>query len=260
MEKRTPLAVTFSVWKALFLREALGRMFSTRGGWFWLFAEPAFHVAYLMFLFGVVRVSTVGGIEKVLWIMVGLLAFLSFRRTATQVMNAVDANHALYTYRQVKPADTVLVRGFLEGFLLAITGIIVLSGAALIGYDVVPTDPLSVLEAFFGLWLIGLGVGLIVSVGTDLVPELSRVFTLVMMPMYLLSGVMFPLGLVPQPYRDWLLLNPVAHGLELARLGFAANYHAAPGVSVAYLYSFALCTIFLGLLLHRRFAARLVAQ
>ncbi|MDB5750658.1 MAG: transporter [Ramlibacter sp.] len=260
MEKRTPFAITLAVWKALFLREALGRMFSSRGAWFWLFAEPAFHVAYLMVLFGVIRVSTVGGIEKVVWILVGLLAFFAFRRTADQVINALSANRALYTYRQVKPADTVLVRGFLEAFLLAITAAIVLAGAALIGYDVVPTDPLSVLEAFFGLWLVGLGVGLIVSVVADMVPELGRIFRLMMMPMYLLSGVMFPISVVPQPYRDWLLLNPVAHGLEAARLGFASNYHAVPGLSIPYLYGFALVSMFIGLLLHRRFASRLVSQ
>jgi capsular polysaccharide transport system permease protein len=101
---------------------------------------------------------------------------------------------------------------------------------------------------------------LVTSVLIELVPELGRVLKLVMMPLMILSGVIIPLSAVPQPYRDWLLLNPVAHGLEAARLGFAPYYHAVPELSVAYIYQFALVSIFLGLALHRRFAMRLVTK
>lgn len=64
-------------------------------------------------------------------------------------MNAISANQALFAYRQVKLADTVLVRGMLEGFLMSIISAILLAGAALLGHSVVPVDPLAVLEAFW---------------------------------------------------------------------------------------------------------------
>jgi capsular polysaccharide transport system permease protein len=38
---RTSLAITLSVWKALFLRESLSCLFSARAAWFWLLAERA---------------------------------------------------------------------------------------------------------------------------------------------------------------------------------------------------------------------------
>ena len=257
---RTSIAITLSVWKALFLREALSRLFSGRAAWFWLLAEPVFNVLYLMFIFTVIRMRTVGGIDTGVWLMVGMLAFYMFRRTGTQVTNAIDANQALFTYRQVKPVDTVLVRGALEGFLMIIIASILLTGSALFGHSGIPAAPLAVLEAFFGLWLVGIGFGLVTSVVGELVPELGRIIKLIMMPMYLISGVIFPIAAVPQPYRDWLMLNPVAHGLEAARLGFSPYYHAIPELSIAYIYGFALVSIFLGLLLQRRFALRLVTQ
>ena len=248
----------FSVWKALFLREALSRFFSRRGAWFWLLVEPVFHVAYLMVLFTMLRLSNVGGIDTAIWIMVGLLAFFMFRTTSIQVSNALTANQALFTYRQVKPADAVLVRGMLEGMLMILVTCILLVGAGLFGHTVIPTDPLTVIEAFFGLWLAGTGFGLIVSVANGLVPELGKTINLFMLPLMIISGVMFPLSIVPQPYLDWLLLNPVAHGVEVARLGFVPNYHANSELSMTYLYGFALVSIFLGLALHRRFALRLI--
>ena len=257
---RTPLAITLSVWKALFLRESLTRLFSGRASWFWLLAEPVFHVSYMLAIFTVIRVNNVGGIDTTIWLIVGMLAFFMFRNTGTQVMHAISANQALFTYRQVKPVDTLLVRGGLEGLLTITVTSILLCGTALFGHSIIPADPLAVLEAFVGLWLLGMGFGLVASVAGELVPELGRLITFVMMPLYMVSGVIFPISVVPQPYRDWLLLNPVVHGLEAARLGFAPYYHAVPELSVGYLYQFALVIIFLGLALHRRFALRLVTQ
>lgn len=257
---RSSLTITLSVWRALFFREALSRLFSSRASWFWLLAEPVFHMAYLAFIYTVIRVHTIGGIDTVIWLFGGMLAFFMFRRTGSQVMDGVSANLALFSYRQVKPIDAVLTRGFLEGFLTTINAIALLAGAALFGHSIIPEDTLAVLEAFLGLWLLGMGFGLMTSVAIELVPELGRVVRLIMMPLYLISGVIFPISSVPQPYREWLLLNPVTHGLEAVRLGFASHYYAVPELSISYLYGCALVSIFLGLALHRRFALRLATQ
>lgn len=256
---RSSLAITLSVWKALFLREALTRLFSSRAAWFWLLVEPVIHMSYLIFIYTAIRVRTVGGIDTVTWLIGGLLAFFMFRRTGTQVMNALNANQSLFAYRQVKPVDTLLVRGGLEALLMLVNLVILLAGAGLFGHSVLPADPLAVIQAFLGLWLLGMGFGLTTSVIVELVPELGKIIKLVMMPLYILSGVMVPISAVPQPYREWLLLNPVVHGVDAVRLGFAPYYHAITELDVAYIYQFALVSILLGLALHRRFESRLVA-
>ncbi len=258
--RRTPAAIMLSVWEALFLREAVSRLAAGRAAWLWLLLEPVVHVVFLMTVFAVIRMRVVGGVDVAIWLMIGLLAFFMFKRTAVQTQNAVNANHALFAYRQVQPVDTVLVRAALEGFLMVLVASILFGGTGLFGLGIVPADPLSVLQAFTGLWLMGLGFGLMASVAIELVPELGKFLALTMAPLYFLSGVIFPIADVPLPYRDWLLLNPVAHGVEAARLGFTPYYHAAPGLSLAYTYAFALLGIFLGLALHVRFAARLIAK
>lgn len=257
---RTSTDITLSVWKALMLREAVSRLSAGRAAWLWLLLEPIVHVVFLLFIFSVIRMRSIGGIDTTVWLMIGMLAFLMFRRTGTQTQNAVSSNQGLFTYRQVKPVDTALVRAALEGFLTVLVSIVLFGGAAMFGIELVPEDPLSVLEALFGLWLLGTGFGLMTSVAGELIPEMGKVIGFVMTPMYFASGVIFPIASTPQPYRDWLLLNPVAHGLEAARLGFAPYYHAVPELSVAYLYGSALISIFFGLALHVRYATRLIAR
>jgi len=257
---RNPIEVTLSVWRAMFLREALDRLFDMRGAWFWLLFEPVMHIGFIAVIWTVIRMHTAGGIDYAVWIIVGMLAFFLFRRTAMQVMHAPDSNRPLFAYRQVKPFDTAIVRAILEAFLMSLISMIVLSVAALLGHVPLPNDPLRAMAAALGLWLFGLGYGVIASVLMELVPETKHILMILMLPLYLISGVIWPLVNVPLPYRDVLMLNPIAHGLEEVRMGFAPYYHAVPGVSLSYLYAIALISVFIGLLLYRRYSLRLVMQ
>jgi capsular polysaccharide transport system permease protein len=259
-EARNPLSVTFSVWRAIFLREALDRLFDMRGAWFWMLAEPALHIAFMTFIFAVIRLRTIGNVDTVIWLIVGMLGFFLFRRTATQVLYAIDSNRPLFTYRQVKIFDAAIVRAVLEAFLMAIVAIVILATVSLLGHHVFPADPLLVVLAVAGLWLFGIGYGLVGSVLMELMPEMEHILRIVMMPLYLISGVIWPVSAIPQPYRDLLMINPIAHGLELSRLGFAPHYHAVPETSGLYLYVWVLTSILLGLMLYRRFAFRLVMK
>jgi len=260
VEQRSPLVITLSVWRAIFLREALERLFDMRAAWLWLLMEPVLHISFITFVFTVIRMRTVGGIDVAIWIIVGMLAFFLFRRTGTQTMHAVDSNKPLFAYRQVQPFDTAIVRAGLEAFLMSIVAVIILCGSALLGHEVLPVNPLQVAWALLGLWLLGLGYGLVTSVLMALVPETEHIFKILMMPMYMISGVIFPLAAVPPPYRDWLLYNPVAHGLELVRHGFSPYYHMVPGIDGGYLYACVLWLLLLGLLLYRRFSVQLVMK
>ena len=81
-----------------------------------------------------------------------------------------------------------------------------------------------------------------------------------MLPLYLISGVIWPLASIPLPYRDILMINPIAHALELVRTGFFPYYHTVPGLSMPYLFAWGVVSIMLGLMLYRRFAIQLVMR
>lgn len=257
---RSWLSITLSVWRALFLREALTRISGGRAKWFWVLAEPLAHMAFILFVMVAIRHRVVGGMDVYVWIATGMIAFFMFRRAANQGMDAIGANRTMFNYRQVRPVDTVLVRAALEAFLMLLIAIPTWLGLALLDRDVLPHDPLWVMIALFGLWLLGMGFGLAASVAVELVQEAKVFLKFILMPLYLISGVIFPITMVPYPYRDWLLFNPVLHGVEAVRVAFSENYHALPELDFGYIYVCALCLLFLGFVLQIRFAERLVAK
>lgn len=257
---RSPLNVTLSVWRALFLHEAQIRISGGRARWLWLVADPLAHIAFLAFVLTIIRQRVVAGMDTYLWIVVGLVAFFLFRRSAMQGMHAVDSNKAMFTYRQVKPVDTVFVRVALETFIMAVIGIFALLILSLLGHSVMPEDPLLVFGALFGIWMLALGLGLTLAVPIRLIQEAEVVLNFVFIPLYLISGVVFPVAKVPYPYQGWLLFNPVVHALEATRLGFSAHYLASPKLDLLYVYAWGLSLVFIGLALQLRFAERLTAK
>ncbi|WP_322995291.1 ABC transporter permease [Castellaniella sp.] len=257
---RGPLVVTLSVWKAIFLREALDRLFDMRAAWLWLVMEPLAHIGFYAYIYSAFRVRSIGGADIAVWIVVGMLGFFLFRRTGDQVTHAVDSNQPMFAYRQVKPFDAAFMRAFLEGFLMLIVSTIILLVVALFGHPAIPVNGFWLIQAYMGLWLFGLGYGMIASVLMRLVPEMEHILKMLMMPLFIISGAIWPLQAIPQPYQDWLMINPIAHGLELIRESFVPHYQVVPGTSMGYLYFWGLASVFIGLLLYRRFDAQLVMK
>lgn len=253
---RSPLIITFTTWKALFLREAVARLISRRNAWVWLLLEPALQIAFILVIMTQLHMRTVGGIDTVVWLVIGLLFANLFKRTATQAQNAISANRALYSYRQVKPVDTVLVRAALEGFLMIVIGLILVAGASFLGYDFIPNESWILLAAFLNIWLLALGLGLIGSIGVLMIPELEKVITFVNALLYMLSGVAIPISAIPEPFQQWLMYNPIVHSIESARKAMSSYYHTSPDLNLFYTTEAALFSVFIGLSLHSRFVAK----
>jgi len=257
---RNSLSVTLAVWNALFLREAVARLSATRGAWVLIVLEPVLHACFMLLIYTVLRARSVAGADVAVWLVLGLTGYFTVQNVFQRAMGAVDANKALFAYRQVRPIDTVIVRAALEALLGLVILLVLLGVLAFFGRSIVPDAPMETILSFSGLMLCALGIGLILSVLSDLIPEAGNLTVFLFRPLYFLSGAIFPLSAIPIKYRELAFYNPFAHGLELLRSSFFPIYHAAPEANFEYLFGFAAVSIFLGLALQVRFAHKLRAQ
>ncbi|WP_199452303.1 ABC transporter permease [Marinobacter sp. bablab_jr008] len=258
---RTPLRITLNVWEGLFLREAVARLSADRIAWLWLLAEPIAHVALLVWVRTLLgRIRVIPGAEFIPWLIIGITLFILFRNQVNRGMEAVNANKALFAYRQVLPIDTVLVRCSLEGVLSSLVVLMLLLGLKLLGYDMTPGRPLGALVVWFTVFAFGMGVALVFSTVVTAAQEASKFIKMAMFPLYFLSGVMIPVQYFPHDLQKYLLYNPMLHAVELIRLAYFEGYRAVEGVSYVYLLGWTTTSITLGFLLHIRFKARLIAK
>lgn len=257
---RTGFAVAGAVLHALLLREAVVRLFGRRAALVWLLLEPTVYIGLLAMVFSALRVRHVAGMDVGWWIVTGKLAFFLFQRTAFRSTQAIDANRSLLTYRQVKPVDTVFARCILEGLVMAMLAVSTLLAMSLLGLKMELQDPAYLLAALLLLWLLAVGWALCMSIAVAMVPELGMVLSLAGVGVMFISGVMFPISQLPTPWREWLFINPIAHGIEAVRASVSPLYHSVPEMSLGYLGLFALCLVVTGLLLQVRYEQKVVAQ
>jgi len=243
------------------MREAISRTMADRMGWFWMIFEPVALIGIMVFIRSFIRGGRlIVNAEFIPWMIMGLLGFFLVRDGMLQGMGAINGNQALFAYRQVRPVDPVLVRNFLEGMLRTFIFLLFIVGGLMLGLDMYPDNAVRAMGAWLSLWSLGLGLGLVTSVVATMVPEVGRIIRMLSLPLLILSGVIIPLNQLPHWLLEYLMLNPIPHGLETLRLGFFEKYQVVNGTSMLYFWLFTLSTIALGLLLHLRFAERLKAK
>jgi capsular polysaccharide transport system permease protein len=117
------------------------------------------------------------------------------------------------------------------------------------GEHVVPAGPLEALGVHGLLFLLGTSFGTFAAVVSHDRPRLRSLIRISMLPLYILSGVIFPIHVAPPDTRELLLFNPLLHLIELSRHAFIPEYPVLDGVNLIYplLFVLALCTAALGL-------------
>lgn len=257
--QRSAVQVQRSVLLALVIRELRARVEGRWLGLLWMMFEPLAHVLMILALFGFRRHATSPNIEFPVFLLTGLLPFFIFRNLARRLPAAISSNRGLYAYRQVKPIDALVARAAVEVGLYSAVYVCALALLGWLGFHFLPHAPLELMLISSVLLILGLGLGLVFAVASHNRPRVQSVIGLAFLPLYLLSGVIFPLHTLPPGVREWLLWNPVLHLIELSRANFIAAYQPIPGVQAAYPAICGLVALALGLLLYRLYRHRLVA-
>ena len=259
--KRSSLQIMQDVLFALVLREYLTRFGSRRMGAFWMLFEPIAHIGAMMFIFTVIRARSVPGMEFPIFFLTGMVPFFLMRNIIFKLMDSVDANRALFAYPNIKIFDTYVARVMVE---LSISSMVYMILIFTLGfwfaYDVTVAYPLEWLYSLLIGILFAFGLGILFSIIIQVAPNTKTFIRIMFLPIYLMSGVIFPLWVVPEKYLPWLLWNPLAHIVSNIREAVFVNYPVITGVSQSYPFICTVLVLFIGLGLYRIRSQRLLTK
>ncbi|MDR2635392.1 MAG: ABC transporter permease [Campylobacteraceae bacterium] len=242
---------------ALFLRELKTRFGQVRFGIFWTIAEPMVHIVVLLLVFVFIRSRMMPQVPFELFLITGLIPFFLFRHIVTGLMTSIDANKSLFAYTPVKPIDTYITRTILETVIYVVIFAIIIFGFYFWGgIDVRVSNPLGVLAVFVIIIWMGFSFGVLASILYNIFPITKMVVSILMLPLYFLSAIMYPLWIIPSQYVEYLKYNPVLHLIELFRTNYFSHYPQTDGINIIYPLSIILCVFFVGMYFYRvrRFA------
>lgn len=239
---------------ALMLREMSTTYGRSPGGYLWAVLEPLAGVALMTIVFSMAFRSPPIGNNFPLFYATGLVPFMAYQELTSKLGTAIQYSRPLLAYPNVVYVDAIFGRLILNG----LTNILVF--ALLVGGIVVVWDlPFffdlpKFLNAMGMLFSLSLGIGVLNCYIMSRFPIWQRVWAILNRPMFIISGIFILLDAVPDPYREYLYLNPVAHIVSQSRSAFYSYYEPAL-VSPLYVYTIsAICAFFGFLLLHRHHA------
>lgn len=226
---RTSLQIMKDSVYALMMRELKTRFGAKKLGYFWAIVEPAAQASIMAIMFSLIGRSSLAGVPVALFMISGLMPFKFFSKLMPQLASSVQANKALFTYRQVSVIDPLITRLIIEVVTYILVFCIILAVMAWIGFDVGMQDFLAFLMINLLLISLGLGMGLLLCVASAYWEDTTKVVAMVMTPMFMISGIFFTATMIPQKYLYLVDWNPIFHIIELIRQAMFVGYTSPVG-------------------------------
>ena len=172
----------------------------------------------------------------------------------------MSANEALFFYKPVKPIDTVIARSLVETGLYGIVYLVILFSVFLIRQKLILNDISLLVQSFLALVIFSFGVGLFLLVATFVYPFLNQIIPLTLRPIWFISGVFISINNLPQLIRPYVAWNPILQAIEIARHSLEEEYLLNSLISLNYLWSCSVISLFLGLWVYSYNEKRLLTR
>lgn len=242
---------------ALILRDIKTRFFGSAWGFLLSIAWPLSHIGILLLINVLAGRLAPYGESAALWFSTGIVPFMSFSYMSRLIMYGVVTNRPLLIFPTIKIMDILLARAIVEvlsaGLVILILALIFLAE----GIDFVPFDIVGAYCAIGSAMLLGLGVGVINAVIAQAMPFWATGYSLSIIALWMASGVFFIPDSLPEAARYALSFNPILHSVTWMRAAYYEGYGIVT-LDRTYLISFAVISLFSGLMLERFARGRLL--
>lgn len=252
-----PLAARARIVFAIVLRQMKIRSGEDRFGYLKEILEPVVIISMLSLMLTIRRgAAPPVGDSYPLFIATGYLPFKAYSYLSSDVRRSAGRDSGILGLPAVHALDALFATVALKALTVLLIMIIVMLGMNLIGYRVIPGDPLDVLQAFFWVSLFGVGFGLVSSVMLEIVPMYKWVHKILTFKLLFVSGVFFLPELMPPEIRYYLAFNPLLHAIAWFRSAFIDGFDSWV-LDRGYLVWWSISLFAAGLLVTRVFRTRL---
>ena len=242
---RSILRVQCDVLIALILRDVRTRFFGHGAGYLIAVAWPLAHIAILLFIYAAAgRVAPQGG-SQTLYITVALAPVMAFIYSSRWIMLSAVMNKPLLGFPLVKLFDVLFARSILETLCSCLMVIVLAAVLTACGIDVRPRSSPDAFKAMAAAMLLGIGIGFVNGLLALLAPLWVTGYALLIIVIYMTSGVLFVPEALPEQARYVLSFNPILHAVEWMREAYYGVHSRT--LDKTYLLGFGSISLFIGL-------------
>jgi len=222
----------------------------------WFFLQPLFTTIVFTIVFGKIAKIPTGGVPTFLFYLSGIVCWGYFSACLLQNSDTFNINAQLfgkaYFPRLVVPISVAIsniIRFLMQFFLFVLFFLYYAMQGAEIGISLLALLlPLLIIQMAF----LGMGVGILISSLTTKYRDLTLLVGLVVQLWMYATPIVYPLSLVPQPYRIFFFFNPMTFVVETFRRGFLGGEGVFYFGYLVISWTITLALLLIGLLLFSR--------
>jgi len=216
-----------------------------------VFLEPLVLIGTFLALRILLRGAGEGSyMNLLLWLSVGFVPFFMFAEVAIKAISGVEKNSTLYFYRRLRPLDSLMGNALLTTQIFGLLLLVITMAVTI--WEWRPQVAAFGITIFvvIGIAVLGFGVGLSTLILGHRLPVVAWFVKMFLRRILLwTSCIFFPIRIVPDQFRPWILWNPLAHGIEILRQSINPAY-PAPGVSGIYFWAWVIGSLGFGLFIY----------
>ena len=251
--KRPPLKIVKAVLFALFMREMQTRFDARRMGFIWVIMEPLAILTVVMVFHAHFWHSPIQGVDFVVYMVSGIVPFNLMRSIPWRMVDSIQANQGLFSYRQVTPFDTFIARVIVEICIYAFVYFIICFFLVVwFDHDLFIADPLAWLVALSVGVFLSFSIGVLYAIIGNTIPNSGRFLKLTYIPLYITSGIFFPIWRIPADKLRFMEINPYVAVIDRIRAAMIDGYPATDGLGLGYPFVFSLVVLLFSMMLYRR--------
>lgn len=224
----SPKEMAASLWrnrglvKAMAQREVVGRYRGSFMGIAWSFFNPLLMLIIYTFVFSVVFKARwgIGGQESKIDFAIMLFIGMIIHGLFAECINRAPAlilSNVNYVKKVLFPLEILPWVAFLSALFHGAVSLLILLAVVLIFMGHIPFTALLFPVVLLPLVLATIGFAWFLSSLGVFIRDIGQITGIITTVLLFISGVFFPISSLPEPYRTWLILNPLAVIIEEGR-------------------------------------------
>jgi len=221
------IKITTQVVGAIILRDVRTRFGGSYQAYIIAILWPYSHLAITVAVYTALGRIPPLGTDTVTYFAVVMSPFILYAYAMRGVSSAILRNRPLLFFPRVKVLDLIFARVILEGITACVVCAFILLTLIVFGFEFAPYDYATMLTGFAGGLYFGIAVGIAWGLVVGVWPSAAYVTQLWVVIFWVGSGIFFLPDVLPDNAQYWISFIPLVHAVELARVGYYADFHSA---------------------------------
>ena len=191
------------------IRELKSRYRASLLGFLWIILYPLITAIILNFIFGTFIKINTAGIPYFLFVFSGLIFWNFFQQSMILTKDSLIWNREL-VIKTAFPKDVIPLSFVLSKIPDFFVSILILLFFYLIAGFYVHSYQILILFTIIPLFLFSAGISLIISFANAIFRDFGRIMEFLLMLGFYVTPIIYPDNFIPEKYRFFLLINPLA--------------------------------------------------